>query len=345
MRIGAMHIRRQSFGSSDRVTTRRQLLIATGAGCLLVTPCRSFAQHSGVPRIGLLWIASDNPPVYLEAFRQGLRGHGYIEGKNILLEDRFVVDRYGRLPDAAKKLVREQVDVILSYGVTATAAASKATSTVPIVMLMGTDPVQLGVAASLSKPGRNVTGIVSINADMAGKRLELLREVVPGVQRVAVVLNPESQSDVTYRQSFETAAQNLRLEVRAVEVRVPDDIDSAIAAIAKLGVSGIAFAGSTLFNAHQNRVVAAVAKTRLPAVYASTEHVLVGGLMGYAASQVESFRRLAYYIDRILKGTKPSALPIERPTKFELVVNMQTAKTLGITIPQSILVRADRVIE
>jgi putative tryptophan/tyrosine transport system substrate-binding protein len=328
------------------VTTRRQVLIAAGAGCLLATPYRSFAQQqSSVPRIGLLWITSDNPPGYIDAFRDGLRGYGYVEGRNIQLENRFLVDRYDRLTDAAQKLASQKVDAIFSYGVTATAAARQATSTIPIVVLMGTDPVQMGVASSFSRPGKNVTGIVTINSDLAGKRLELLREVVPGIQRVAVIFNPESQSDVAYRLSFEKAAQNLKLEVRVAEVRLADDIERTIAAIATQGVSAMAFPGSTLFNAHHQRLVTAVAKTRLPAVYAAVEHAEAGGLMAYSASVVESFRRIAYYFDKILKGAKPSELPIERPTTFELVVNLKTAKALGITIPQSILLRADKLIE
>jgi putative tryptophan/tyrosine transport system substrate-binding protein len=326
--------------------TRREWLIAAGAGCLVVGSCSSFAQRQPrVARIGLLWITSENPPRYLDAFREGMRVYGYIDGKNVKLDDRFLVDSYQRLPDAAKKLTGEKIDVIFSYGVTATSAASKATSTIPIVMLMGTDPVQMGIAESFSKPGRNITGIVTINADIAGKRLELLKELVPGIERVGVVFNPASASDIAYRKSFETAARNLGMDVRAAEVRAADDIDSSIAAVAKAGVGAITFPGSTLLNAHQTRLVSAVANTRLPAIYAAVEHAEAGGLIAYAAEQIESFRRIAYYVDRIVKGTKPSELPIERPTRFHLVVNMLTARRLGIAIPQSILLRADKVIE
>ena len=325
--------------------TRRKLLVTSGLG-LFATALGSVAQQqSVVPRIGFLWITSDSPSSYTEAFREGLQAQGYVEGRNIRIDERFLVDRYDRLPEAAQRLVSQKVDIIFSYGITATIAASKATSTIPIIMFMGADPVQLGIAKSLSRPGRNVTGIASINTEIAGKRLELLKEAVPGIRRIALVFNPGSSGDVAYRQSSEVAAQRLKLEVRTAEVRSPDEIETNIPAIAKLSVSAIAFAGSSLLNAHQKRVVTAVSKTRLPAVYASAGFAEAGGLMSYAADTAEGFRRAAYYVDKILKGGKPEDLPMEQPTQFELIVNVRAAKAIGLSIPQSILLRADKVIE
>lgn len=323
---------------------RRKFLLTFGFAAV-AEPFASFAQLSGVRRIGFLWITSDNPSGTLGAFREGLNAQGYIEGKNIYFDDLSLVDRYDRLPEAAEKLAARNVDAIFSYGTTATIAVSRATATIPIVMLMGGDPVALGMAASLSHPGKNVTGICSINTEIVGKRLELLKEIVPSLRRVAVVFNPDSRSDVDYRQSVEAAAHRLKLEFRTAEVRTPDEIDIAIPAIAKLGVSAITFPGSTMLNAHDKRVVTAVAKTRLPAVYAAGKFTEAGGLISYAASQAENLRRAAVFIDKILKGAKPGDLPIEQPTKFELIVNLKTAKSLGVKIPQSVLVRADKVIE
>lgn len=325
--------------------TRRKFLFAASLG-LVTSPLSSVAQQQyGVPRIGLLWITSDSPPSYIGAFRDGLQSRGYVDGRNIRIDERFLVDRYDRLPEAAERLVSERVDVIFSYGTTATVAASKATSSIPIIMLMGGDPVQLGMASSLSRPGRNVTGIATINADIAAKRLELLKEAVPGIRRVALVFNPTSSGDVAYRRSSEEAAQRLKLEVRTAEVRRADEIDTNIPAIAGLGVSGIVLAGSSLLNAFEKRVVAAVSKTRLPAVYAAAGFPEAGGLMSYAADQAESFRRAAVYVDRVLKGAKPEELPMEQPTRFELIVNTRAAKAIRFSIPQSILFRADKIIE
>jgi putative ABC transport system substrate-binding protein len=323
---------------------RRKLIVALGAGAF-AGPLTSLAQPSGnIPRIGLLWIEGDNSP-YKAAFRDGLRAQGYVEGKNIRIDDRSLVDRYELLPEAAARLVSQKVDVIVCYGSTAIKMASKATSTIPIVMVSGGDPVNLGFVASLARPGGNVTGTSSISQELGPKRLELLKEIVPGLRHLAVILYPESAAEVRQLKNYEAAARTLNLEAHPVEVRTRGDIGPAIAGIARMNVQAIAAVGSTLLTAYSKEVVAAVDKLRLPAIYSNVDFAHSGGLMAYASNLSDGFRRAAVYVDKILKGTKPGELAIEQPNKFELVINLKAAKALGLTIPQSLLLRADEVIE
>ena len=325
--------------------TRRKLLVGLGLG-VLSPAFPSFAQQAGnAPQIGLLWIKQEGSAPYLAALREGLRAHGYVEGRNIRIDERFLVQGYEGFAEAAGKLVGEKPAVIVAFGATAILSARKATTSIPIVMVGGGDPVKLGIAASLSRPGGNVTGVTLLSTELSGKRLELLRELVPGLRRIAVVLYPHSQVEVMSLKIYEAAARTLNLEVRTVEVHSFDAIAPVISGIAKTNVGAIAFVGSTLFTANRKHVVAAVQKTGLPAVYANNDFVDAGGLVAYAPNISDSFRRAATYVDKILKGAKTGELPIEQPTTFELSINLRTAKALGITVPRTLLLRADRVIE
>ena len=327
------------------MNNRRKLIIALGAGAL-AAPIATIAQQLGrMPRIGLLWIDADSLSQNAATFREALRELGYLEGKNISIDDRSLVDRYELLPSAAGKFVSQSVDVIVCYGATAIQTASKATSTIPIVMVLGGDPVKLGVAANLARPGGNVTGTSSIGQELSGKRLELLKEMVPALRRLAVILYPQSTAEVVALRNYEAAARILKVKVRSVEVRNAGEIAPVIAGIARMDVQGIAVVGSTLLTANRKQVVAAVEKVRLPAIYANNDFPQAGGLLAYAPNYSEGFRRAATYVDKILKGAKPGDIPIEQPTIFELIINGKTAKALGIKIPNSILVRATKIIE
>ena len=330
---------------SDRVITRRQLVIALGAGAL-VAPLASFAQQPGnLPRIGLLWIDEGVYQHEMNAFREGLRALGYVDGRNVRIDDRFLVKRYEELPDAAAKLVREKVSVIVTYGGTAAQAAAKATSSIPVIILTGSDPVRIGVATSLSRPGRNVTGITWVGYETVTKHVQILKEVAPGARRIGALLSAGSSAELLMLRNVEEAARKLNMEVRPVEIRGLDELETVVSAAAGKGVEGFVVIGSILMNAHRKRVVNAISQTRIPAVYQTSEYVEDGGLISYSANVTEGFRRSATYIDKILKGVNPGEIPIEQPTRFELVINLKTAKALGLKIPQTILVRADRVIE
>jgi putative ABC transport system substrate-binding protein len=324
---------------------RRKFLVAAGAAAF-AAPLGSFAQQQrNVPRIGLLWIQAGSSSHFIDSLRQGLRAYGYVDEKNIRIDDRFLIARYEGLAAAAAGLVGEKVSVIVVYGSTAVLAAHKATSSIPIVMVSGGDPVKLGLIASLARPGGNITGLTQMSGDLSGKRLELLKEVMPSFRRFATLLFPGSEAEVVALRNFESAARALNLESRAVEIRTPGEIESAIAGTARTDAQAIAVVGSTLFHANRAQVVAAIAKVRKPAIYVNSDFVESGGLVSYGANISDNFRRAATFIDKILKGAKPGDLPVEQPTKIELAVNLRTARALGITVPQSILVRADKVIQ
>ncbi len=323
---------------------RRRLLIAACA--LAAFPARGLAQRPvAVPRVGLLWLDTGPASILPLAFRDGLRAQGYVDGKNIEIVGQFLVDRYDLLAEAAGRLVKQNVDVIVAYGGTATLAASKATKTIPIVMVTSNDPVRLGVVASLSKPGGNVTGVTFLGQDLIGKRLEILREIAPKARRIGVLVNPESASEMRNAGRWQAAARTLNIEVQLVEIRTPGEIDAALSAAARQGVGALVVLASSFFTANRNSVVNAVAKARLPALYGSPDETDAGGLVSYGPSLPEGFQRAAVYVDRILKGARPADLPVEQPTKIELVINLRAAKALGITIPPPMLLRADRVIE
>ena len=328
------------------MTTRRDLLIALGVGAL-AAPLVSFAQQqpAKVPRIGFLGaLSASDFASRVEALRAGLRDLGYVEGKNIVIEYRWAEGKYERLPDLAAELVRLKVDVLVTHAVPGTRAAKQATTTIPIVMAAGSDPVKGGLVASLAHPGGNVTGSAFFNLELGAKRLELLKEAFPRTRRVAVLLHRDSPVNEQYLQAMEPTAKSLKVGLERFEVRRPVEFDGAISAMAKKRVDAVVINEEPMLIANAEGIADLANKHRLPSI-GFKEIAEAGGLMAYGVNILEMYRRAAVFIDKVLKGAKPSELPIEQATRFELVINRKTAKALGLTIPQSILFRADRVIE
>lgn len=322
---------------------RRQVLIS--AGVLLAAPQLAFAQPDKIPRIGFLISETlSGEASRIEALRAGLRDFGYVEGKNIAIELRPADGNYDRLPALAAELVRLKVDVLVAFGAKAVLSARGATTTIPIVVPVASDPVAMGIADSLARPGRNVTGATAFIPELHAKRLELLREVMPGITRVAVLVNPATPSSRRGIEASIATGKSLKLELQAFEMRSPKEFGSAFSAMAKARIDAIVVSADTLFRAHAKEIAGLAAKRRLPLV-GTREFAEVGALIGYGANNAELYRRAAYFVDKILKGAKPGDLPIEQPTNLELVINMKTAKALGLTIPQTVLLRATRVIE
>ena len=306
-------------------------------------------QPKKVPRIGFLSTfdpATDS--TRYEAIRLALRERGYIDGQNIVTEYRYAQGKLDRLPELAAELVRLKVDIIVvAGGAEQVRAAKNATKTIPIVMLgSGTDPVVAGLVESLARPGGNVTGLTLLSRELGGKRLELLKEAVSKLARVAALYDPTVRAQVLeVKELLPVAARALGLTVRSWEVRAADDFDKIFAALNKQRPDGLYVLGGPLMNANRKRITGFALKSRLPSVYGSREAVNAGGLMYYGADEAESYRRVAYYVDRILKGAKPADLPVEQPTKFELVINLKTAKQIGLTIPPEALARASKLIK
>jgi putative ABC transport system substrate-binding protein len=315
---------------------------------LLAAPLAIGAQPTGkVPRIG--WIGGptrESAEVFVREFRQGLKDLGWVEGQNIVIEWRFAGGRAERLPDLAAELVRLRVDLIVAPSTPTILAAKNATTTIPIVTVAGGDPVELGLVASLARPGGNITGLTSmVSQEIAGKQLELLKETVPKVSGMAVLWNPTTRGNALALREAEIAARALRVELQVLEARSLNDFESAFAAMSAKRAGALLVLGDTMFTTHRRRLADLAAKSRLPAMYGTRQFVDDGGLVSYGANALDNFRRAAVYVDKILKGAKPGDLPIERSTKFELVINLKTAKALGLTIPQSLLLRADQVID
>jgi putative ABC transport system substrate-binding protein len=334
------------------VTTRLGFIGSLAGGLLLTAPLTAEAQQVGkVWRIGMLWFGSslEDLPVRMrfDAFYQGLRDQGYMEGRNVAFEHRYARGKYERFPDLAAELVRLKVDIIVTPGNTpATLAAKQATSTIPIVFMAAADPVALGFVASLAQPMGSITGVSSlIGPELVGKQLELLKEAVPKLSRVAVLNNPTRPDIRVFIGEAEVAARSLKVQLHIVEARGPAEFEGAFAAMTKERASAILVLADTIFLFNGRQLVDLAAKNRLPAMYGYRENVEAGGLMAYAPNLVELSRRASTYVDKILKGAKPADLPVEQPTKFELVINLKTAKALGLTIPQSLLLRADEVIQ
>ena len=317
---------------------------------LLVAPLAAAAAQplEKVPRVGYLSPGSSSDPVRLrrfEAFRQGLRDLGYVEGQTIALEARWAEGRYERYPALAADLVRLQVDVIVAVGGAATQATQQATRTIPIVMSVVIDPLGSGLVASLARPGGNVTGLSMMAPDLVGKQLELLKEVAPNVSRVALLWNPANPGSAPQVREAEAAARALRVQLHSLEARDPQEIDSAFAAMTRERAGALVVLADGIFTNQVRQIAALAAKTRLPSIYGLREYVEAGGLMVYSANPLDLERRAAVYVDRLLKGAKPGDLPVEQPTKFQLVLNLKTAQALGITFPPTLLFQADEVIK
>jgi len=327
----------------------RRVFIAVVTGSLLAAPLATEAQEAPkVARIGYL-AANRAAGLHLqEAFLQGLRDLGYVEGRNLVIEFRDAGGNLDRLPALAAELVALKVDVIVAPSTVAAPIAKQATKTLPIVFALVADPVGSGLVTSLARPGGNVTGLSVLATEIVGKRLELLKQAVPGVSRVAVLWQPGSADERAQRDQLkeaEVAARALGMRLQFVEARGPGDFDRAFSEMVRARAAALILLGHVGFFSERRHLVDLTAKNRLPAVYAAREFVDAGGLMSYAVNFQDVFRRCAVYVDKILKGAKPGDLPVEEPTKFELVINLKAAKALGLTMPPSLLQRADRVIE
>ena len=326
---------------------RRRFLLTSLVGAF-AAPFAANAQQAGkVAKIGLLTPSSPAGSGHLvEAFRQGLRELGYVEGKTVVVEARYGDGRTERLPELARGLVALKPDAIVTSTDVATAAVKRETRTIPIVMALSTDPVATGFVASLTRPGGNITGLSNISAALSGKRLELLREGVPGLSRVAFLWNPDVRGALLDYKETEEVARSLRLELHSLEVSTAEDLGRAYSALMSQRAQALIVAAASVVVFAKRAELARFAQSiRLPSMYAAKEYVDAGGLMSYGPSVPGMFRQAAIYVDRILKGAKPADLPVEQPTKFELVINLKTAKALGLTIPPSLLLRADQVIE
>jgi putative tryptophan/tyrosine transport system substrate-binding protein len=305
------------------------------------------AQQSGkIPRIGFLGNSTpDLEANLIGPFREGLRDLAYVEGKNIVIEWRWAEGKYERFPALIAELLASTVDLIVTAGTPASLAVKKAAPSTPLVMIAVGDPVGTGLIASLAHPGGNVTGLTSIAADLEGKRLELLREVVPTLSHVAVFWNPASPFQVVAEKEVQAAALALHMKVLSLGVQAPEQFDNAFATIRKERPGALNVLADRLFLHNRARIMDYAAKNRLPGVHAYVELVEAGGLMSYGPSYPGMHRRAAYFVDRILKGTKPADLPVEQPAKFELVINLKAAKQIGVTVPPAVLYRADKVIK
>ena len=330
-------------------TTFIAVLIALLAVAVFVVPLAGEAQQAtSLPRIGFLSASSLSDPRFprnLQAFRQGLRELGYVEGQNIAIEFRWAEGKYDRLLGLAAELVRLKVNVIVTSGTPAIQAAKHATETIPIVMVAAIDPVATGFVASLARPGGNSTGMSFMLPELVGKQLEMLKEVLPKVSRVALLGNPANPGNAQQVRHAQDTARALGVRLQPLEARDPSEIDNAFAAITTERAGAVIVLVDTMLLVHRARIADHAARRRLPTVSGMSDDAEAGGLLAYGPSLSDRFRRAATYVDKILKGAKAADLPVEQPTTFELVINLKTAKALGLTIPQSLLLRADQVIQ
>jgi putative tryptophan/tyrosine transport system substrate-binding protein len=313
---------------------------------LLSVSLAQAQQPTKISRIGFLGASSASTlAARIEALRQGLRELGYVEGKSIVIEYRWAEGKFDRLPALAAELVRLKVDVIVTGGTTSTRAAKKATVTIPIVMGFDNDPVGNGFVASLAHPGGNITGLSTLAPEISGKQLELLKEIVPRLSRVAVLGSSTTPGTAQARREIELAAGALKVQLQYVDVLSPKDIETAFQAASKGHADAVLALTNPILNQNRKALADLAVKNRLPAIYYSAEFVEDGGLMTYSVSTTDPFRRAAVYVDKILKGAKPAELPVEQPQKFEFIINLKAAKQIGLSIPPNVLVRADKVIK
>lgn len=330
---------------SRRVSGRAVVLVAVLLLGAVAAPGSSHAQSAGPPRVGWLsFNAATQFPAQIEAFRQGLRELGYVEGKSIVIETRFADARQERLLDLAAELLRSSVSVIVAANPPALQAAQQATRALPIVTRMSDDPVASGLVASLARPGGNITGVYSLVGELDAKRLELLRDAIPGLARVALLMNSATPGSAPRLAESEAAARRLGLQLQVLDATRPEALAPAFRSATAARAQALITLRNPVIVINLKRVVGLAAESRLPAMYDSREFVDAGGLMAYGTSLTELYRRMATYVDKILKGARPGDLPIEQPTTFELAVDLRTARALGLTIPPSFLQRADRVI-
>ena len=330
------------------VLTRREFLLVAAAWPALAWAGAARAQAPAkVRRIGLLSAGSSPSGAALryQAFRLGLRDLGWVEGKNISIEYRYADGRSDRLPDLAADLVRLKVDIIVTNVTSDALAAQKATRAIPIVMVAVGDPVALGLVESLARPGGNVTGLSQMGAELAGKRLELLKEMIPKLSRMAVLWNPQGASSTLSWKEIQLPARRLGIQLHSLEVRSPNDFDKAFEDATRARAGALFVTADPVTTTKYKQIADLAIKSRLPSIFQRSEFADAGGLVTYGVDSADIFRRAATYVDKILKGAKPGDLPIEQPTKFELVINMKTAKALGLDITQDLRLRADRVIE
>jgi putative tryptophan/tyrosine transport system substrate-binding protein len=312
---------------------------------LLCVALIAEAQQPKIPKIGYLAASSASASGGLELFRPEFRKLGYVEGKNIAFESRFAENKYDRLPALADELVRLKVDVIITPGANDTRAAKNATKTIPIVFLSAvSDPVSLGLVDSLARPGGNITGFTTIGSVLTGKRLELLKETIPKLSRVAMLWDPQNSGSAQIWKESQLPARELGLQLHSLEVNSADKFESGFRE-AKARSAAVTVTGGSLIAANQTQIINLAAKNRLPTIYPRGRAVANGGLMSYGPDEIEPYRRAAVLVDKILKGAKPADLPVEQPTKFELMINLKTAKTLGLTIPPLVMMRAEKVIK
>jgi putative ABC transport system substrate-binding protein len=323
---------------------RREFVSLIGAAA--AWPLAARAQQSAMPVIGVLdGRSADESAPLVAALRRGFREAGYVEGRNVLIEYHWAHGEYDRLPALAADLVRRQVTVIATSGNASALAAKAATATIPIVFLTGVDPVQAGLVASLSRPGGNLTGVTSLGVELGQKRLELLHELVPAATTIAILVNPANRSAEIQVRDIQAAARTLGLELHILQASTEREIDAAFAALTRLRAGALVISPEAFFNSRSEQLAALTVRHAVPAIYTYREFAAAGGLMSYGGSLTDSYRQAGVYIGRILKGEKPADLPVQQSAKVELIINMKTAKALGLTVPFALLGRADEVIE